>query len=433
MVSKHHPVNEIRRIKGDMLLGKRILLGVSASTACYKTVDLARELIKLGAEVKVALTREALKYISPDLFHWATGQEPILELSGETEHVQVAKAFHALLIAPATVNIVAKIANGIADEPLSLIALSAQAYNLKRYIIPSAHIKLLRTPQHKENMDKLTRFGWYQLEPDLERYRFPDPEIVAWWLASTIDRGEDLRGYKFIVTGGATASYIDEIRMITNPSSGKMGFMLGLASTFRGAISEVVLGYTDLERSLPSLRGLAFKRAYTNHEMLKLLREAVSKAISESSLPPVVIMAAAPTDFKAKQLNPQGKLDSEKTVSLTLIPEVKIAKALKEEFKDNIILIGFTAHPQREDLIEIARAKLRARGFDLIFANHARGHSGGESAITFGSQTSELIMVSESGVKELGRHHKLILANLVLDEVREIFLRGRGDRGEEAI
>ncbi|ABU81736.1 bifunctional phosphopantothenoylcysteine decarboxylase/phosphopantothenate--cysteine ligase CoaBC [Ignicoccus hospitalis] len=393
-----HPAEEIRGLKWRSLSGKIIALGVSYSVALYKSIDVARELLKRDGRVKVIMTREASRVISPEVFHWATGEEPVVELTGETEHVSLAKEVSSMAIAPATLNVMSKLAYGVTDDPVVLTALNVKEYGKPVLIFPSMHLSMLKSPQYERAKATLEEMGYVVVEPTVEggRVRFPEPEWVANLVESVTLRGRDYRGIKALVTSGPTREYIDRIRLISNPSTGKMGSSLAWELFARGAEVTVVHGpsqavYPPWVKRVP---------VETTEEM--------AEAVSEEEYD-VAFLAAAPADYKPERRF-EGKLDSAEGVELKLVPTPKVAKRVRARVK-----VGFTAIVG-EDVLGQAENKLEKYGFDMIVANRVD-----RKDIGFASDMNEVFILHKDGrVKHVAKVPKLLVARAILDEVKEL-------------
>ncbi|MEB3786626.1 MAG: bifunctional phosphopantothenoylcysteine decarboxylase/phosphopantothenate--cysteine ligase CoaBC, partial [Desulfurococcales archaeon] len=225
----YHPVSDIKSVVSRELEGKCILVAVTGSVAAYKSVDYVRGLIKRGAEVHVMMTREASKLVSPMLFEWATGNPVITELTGMTEHIYMARKCDALVIIPATLNIITKISQGITDENVSLTTVSFIGYHKRVLIIPAMHRNMYETIYTEKHLGMLERMDEvYILRPRVVDNALKIHEIddIIRWSIPVILRGHDLQGLKILVTAGATREYLDRVRFITNPGSGRMGVEL---------------------------------------------------------------------------------------------------------------------------------------------------------------------------------------------------------------
>ncbi|NPA85428.1 MAG: bifunctional phosphopantothenoylcysteine decarboxylase/phosphopantothenate--cysteine ligase CoaBC [Crenarchaeota archaeon] len=393
-----HPVEEVRGLKWRSLAGRIIVLGVSYSVALYKAVDVARELVKRDGRVRAVMTEEASKVISPEVFHWATGEEPVAGLTGETEHVSLAKDASSMVIAPATLNVLAKLAYGIADNPVVLTAINVKEYGKPVMIFPSMHAPMLRSAQYRRAKEALEEAGYLVFDPPAEggRVRFPEPEHVANVAEAVTLRGRDYEGIKALVTSGPTREYIDAIRFISNPSSGKMGASLAWELFSRGAEVKVVHGPS--QASYPP---------WVDRVQVESTEE-MAEAVKDGEYD-VAFLAAAPADYRPERRF-EGKLDSNEELTLSLVPTPKVARNVKARIK-----VGFTA-VVGEDIIDTALAKLEKYGFDMIVANRVD-----RKDIGFASDMNEVYIIHSDGrVKHVPKVPKLLAARAILDEAREL-------------
>ncbi|MEM1873753.1 MAG: phosphopantothenate--cysteine ligase family flavoprotein, partial [Acidilobaceae archaeon] len=227
MVSSYefeHPATEIRGSVNRYLEGKQLIVGLTGSVAAYRAVDLIRWLLRRSATVIPFATTEALRYVGRDLLEWASGTRAVVELTGQTEHISIVKSSHAVIVAPATLSSLAKLAYGIADNSVVLTALSALGYGKPVIVAPALHSSLASTPQYREIERKLGEQGVLVVPPRVEDSRLvmEDPAVVGRVAASVACRGRDARGLKVLVTGGATREWIDAVRFVSNASSGRM-------------------------------------------------------------------------------------------------------------------------------------------------------------------------------------------------------------------
>ena len=371
-------------------------MGVSYSVALYKSIDVARELIKRDASVKPLMTREASKVISPELFRWATGEAPVVELTGETEHVSIAKEVSSMAVAPATLNVMSKIAWGITDDAVTLTAINVKEYGKPVVVFPSMHYSMLASPQYSAAKKRLEEMGYVVIDPVIEggRAKFPEPSWVANLVESITLRGRDYKGIRALVTSGPTREYIDAIRLISNPSTGKMGASLAWELFARGAEVRVVHGPSKAEYP-PWVERVEVE---TTEEMAEAVK------VGEYD---VAFFAAAPADYKPEKRF-EGKLDSANEVHLKLVPTPKVAKEAKARVK-----VGFTA-VVGEDVIDAALSKLEKYGFDVIVANRVD-----RKDVGFASDMNEVFVVHKDGrVKHVTKVPKLLVARAILDEVK---------------
>lgn len=407
-----HPSKRIIGEISEELKGKRLLLGVTGSVSIYKSLDLARSLMRRGAEVKVIMSEDASKLISPTMFHWATGNDVITQIGGELEHVELAEDYDVFIIAPATANTISKIANGIGDTPVTLTALNFIGMKKKVVMVPAMHLPMYHSPQLRDNLQKLRSFGAEIIEPmiikDLAHY--PEVDYITQYIVTYMLRGKDLTGFRIVVTAGPTREFIDPVRFISNPSSGTMGVDIANEAYFRGA--DVVLVHGPLStHHKPYTRTVPVTTtAEMADEVEKLVKEGYD----------IVILAGAPADFRPV-ITAESKIDSH-----TVVPEVKLEKTPKISStirKYDVFLVGFAAETAKDDeeLIEKAKLKKERHKFDMIVANNAR-----RKDIAFSSEFNEVIVISDDKIEKLGKDYKSVIARILLDKIKEEYMKRKG-------
>ncbi len=407
------PVSPVRDIEGSVnryLEGKTLILGLTGSVAAYKAVDTARWLIRRAATVIPVMTFEARKYVGVDLLHWATGVKPLLELTGETEHIGLVKASNAMLVAPATLSTMSKIAHGIADNPVALMTISAIGFKKPTIIVPAMHSNMAETPQYSNAVEALEASGALIVPPRLEEStaKYPEPELVARIAAAAASRGFDMKGLRVLVTAGPTREWIDRVRFISNPSSGKMGVEVAVEAWARGARVDLIHG--PLTVNVPHMVNAV--KVETTEEMYR----AVSKLTEEREYD-VIVAAAAPVDFTPRE-SYEGKIKSGVELTLNLKPTPKVLEGLKRKPK---VLVAFAAEhtTSREKLVEAAREKMAKYSANIVIANPVGFPGTGFSS----DMNTALIAKQGEGERLLGSIHKEILARLILDEALRI-IRG---------
>ncbi|MEM1759059.1 MAG: bifunctional phosphopantothenoylcysteine decarboxylase/phosphopantothenate--cysteine ligase CoaBC, partial [Acidilobaceae archaeon] len=348
-ISPYHPVRSILGSTNRYLEGMSIILGLTGSVAAYKAVDTARWLIRRGAKVIPVMTTEATKYVGPILLHWATGFKPIVELTGETEHVGLVRASDSILVAPATLSTMSKIAYGIADNPVALVAISALGYGKKVIIAPAMHESLYEVNQYKKVAGTLEEIGAKIIPPLIEEgvAKYPDPELVARVAAAHTTRGIDMKGLRALVTAGPTREWIDNVRFISNPSSGKMGLEVAVEAWSRGAIVDLVYGHIAIEPP-------HFINKYKVDTTIDMA-ETIAK-LTEKNEYDVIVAAAAPVDFTPSEKY-EGKIKSGLEITLNLKPTVKVLESIRGKPR---ALIAFAAEHtlDEEKLYKAAVEKL---------------------------------------------------------------------------
>jgi phosphopantothenoylcysteine decarboxylase/phosphopantothenate--cysteine ligase len=343
----------------------RIVLGVSGGIACYKAVELVRLLVKAGFSVQVIMTRGAMEFVTPLTFQTLSGNPVATEtfnLTQESEigHINLADSADLFVIAPATANIIGKIANGIADDLLTTVIMATQAPVL---LAPAMNIHMYENPIVQENLRKLGRVGYHLLEP-AEGFlacgyegkgRLPDPEKIAEEIQKLL-RKKDLTGERLVITAGPNREPLDPVRYLSNRSSGKMGYALARAALRRGAEVTLVSGPTALEAPA----GVRMIAVTTAAEM----RDAVNQEFAKST---AVIMAAAVADYRPVVRADQKIKRGKGPIELRLEPNPDIVKELGQK-KAGKLLVGFAA--ETEELTANAAKKLSDKNLDMIVANN---------------------------------------------------------------
>jgi phosphopantothenoylcysteine decarboxylase/phosphopantothenate--cysteine ligase len=404
-----HPSKDIMFKKSRRLEGKKIALCLCGSVGIIKSPELARELMRNGAEVFVVMSPSSQKLISPTLMEWATGNPVVTELTGKIEHILLGKNVDLVLVAPATSNTISKIASGIDDTPVTSLVISAMGYGIPILIVPAMHASMYSNPIVLENIKKLTSMGIKVIEPQImeDKAKFPDIEIIIEEVISIFTK-KDLKGVSILVTAGPTRSYIDSIRYITNGSSGKMGYAFAKEAYLRGADVTLVSGPTNL----PIPRNVKMINVETTEEMLKTIEELLSRNKYD-----LFVMAAAPLDFKVENKY-EGKISSNNKFSINLSPLPKIINIVREK-SENTFIIGFKAEYglSKEELIFRALEKLKEAKADLIVANSLSNPFTG-----FNSDYNEVYVVNKEGnVVHIPISSKHEIANRILD----IYLEAR--------
>lgn len=392
-----------------MLRGKRIVLGVCGSIACYKAADLASKLTQAGALVDVILTDAAQKFVSPLTFRGLTGRpvftdmyDPQSELA--EEHVALARAADALLIAPASATTIARLAHGMADNMVALTALATTAPVL---VAPAMDAQMWAHAATRANIETLTQRGVIFIGPaegwlasgHVGPGRLVETETMIGALRQALGAHGDLAGRRIVVSAGGTHEPIDPVRFIGNWSSGKMGFAIAEAARDRGAAVTLVCGPV----ALATPYGVERVDVATTAQMA----EAVICAVKDCD---AVIMAAAPADFRAANASDQKIKRTGAALSIELAPNADILAALSGDF----VKVGFAAETQ--DLLANARAKMAKKGLDLIAANDVTARDAG-----FAADTNRVTLIDGSGAaEELPLLSKYDVSQRILDRVARL-------------
>lgn len=391
-----------------MLYGKHVVLGVSGGIAAYKSCELVSRLKKLGADVHVIMTRNAEEFVAPLSFETLSDNKVVRGMFEEREehdvrHVALAKLADVFVVAPATANVIAKFARGIADDMLSTTWLASDAPKL---VAPAMNTAMYDDEATQDNIALLKERGVMFVEPgvgrlacgDTGRGKMAEPADIAERIQEILRPVRDFEGKRVLVTSGATEEYIDGVRVITNHSSGKMGCALAEAAAERGA--EVVLVHGRM--SVPVPEGVA--KAVRVHTTLEMM-DAV---LAETEAADVIVMAAAPADYRPKETF-TSKLKSE-TLTMEFVKNPDIAKAVGER-KGGRKLVVFSA--ETDGLIDNAKKKVASKNADLAVANDVTKEGAG-----FYCDTNIASLVGRNGeVRECGLMTKRELADVILDAV----------------
>ncbi len=408
-----HPVEEIRGVVSDELRGKLVLLGVSASSAAYRAIDIARSLIRRGARVVPVLSPRARSWVSPKLFEWATGEKVLVGVSGKVEHVSLAYEASGMLIAPATLKTMSAVAHGYASNALTLCAVTVRSMGKPVALFPAMHRQLWDSSQCRRVVELLRDEG-YVLYPPVEkggRLILANPDHVARVFTSLVLRGRDLEGMRILVTAGATREYLDCVRFLSNPSSGRMGVEIAAEAFARGATTLLVAGHVEVEPPpwIPVLEVLSAE------DMLKALLRAV-----ENFRPHAIVMAAAPCDYRpAKRF--EGKIESREKprIAIELVANPKIVREVRKVYRG--VLAIFAAEPVEkvEDCEERALKKMEECGADMVVANPVLSPYAG-----FAKETNAVLIMTRDGYREVvGPAPKSVVARRVVDVVRDLVRR----------
>lgn len=397
--------------KAEEIQGKTIVLGVSGGIACYKAAELVRLLVREGLDVQVVMTRDAQEFVTPLTFQTLSGHPVATELFNLTQeseigHINLADKADLFVIAPATANLMGKIANGIADDLLTTAVMATRARVL---IAPSMNVNMFHKQVVQDNLEKLKRYGYDVMEPG-EGYlacgyegkgRLPEPADIVKEIQRLL-RKRDLVGERLLVTAGPSRESLDPVRYISNRSSGKMGYSLARAGVRRGAEVTLISG----PASVAPPAGVKLVPVVTADEMY----QAVLKEYPDAT---AVIMAAAVTDFRPEKIATQKIKRGNTALKLNLKPNVDILKELGAK-KNGKILVGFAA--ETEELVKNAGKKLLAKNLDLIVANNVTEEGSG-----FDADTNVATLLDRSGESQsLPLMTKDDLADRILDHFLKI-------------
>lgn len=394
----------------DLLKGRVVILGVTGSIAAYKAADITRELVKAGAEVHVVMTEAATHFVSPITFQTLSMQPVITGLFYERQacetHIDLASSADLLLIAPATANIIGKLAAGIADDFLTTLALATTSPIL---IAPAMNERMYHNSIFKENTDRLKGLGLHFIESEygelasLEKGwgRLASVSRIIEAVEEAVGSGKELAGKRILITAGPTQEPIDEVRYITNRSSGRMGFALARQARRMGAEVILVSGPTQIAPPF----GVECIWVRTANQMYEVVRERFKEV-------DIGIFAAAVADFRPKEAI-KGKIKKKEELTLELVQTCDILKEMAGR-KDSKILVGFAA--EREDLVANALLKLKDKNLDMIVANDISEEGAG-----FEVDTNIVTIITSDGISEsLPRLSKDNVARHILKKIANL-------------
>lgn len=395
-----------------MLKGKTVVLGVTGSIAAYKIAGLASMLVKQHANVTVLMTQNATNFINPITFETLTGNKCLIDtfdrnFQYSVEHVALAKRADVVLIAPASANVIGKIANGIADDMLTTTVMACRC---KILISPAMNTNMYENPIVQDNLAKLRRFGYTVIEPDsgylacgdTGRGKMPSEQTLFEWIEREIACEKDLAGLKVVVTAGATAEKIDPVRFITNHSTGKMGCAIAKRAMLRGADVTLVCGRMTVEPP-PFVHVM---RAESAAEMCAAVLEAAKTA-------DIVVKAAAVADYRPKTVAAEKIKKQEGGMTIELERTTDILATLGAEKPAGQFLCGFSM--ETENLLENAAGKLKRKHLDMIVANSLRTQGAG-----FGVDTNVVTLLTENETEELPLLTKDETADRILTKIQSI-------------
>ncbi len=391
------------------LKNRTILLGVTGGIAIHRSLDYASQLVKSGASVHVVMTENATRLVNPLQFQVLSRNPVLLDLfetgdDWKPPHIDLADRADLLAIVPATANMLGKMANGIADDALSTVAISVHCPIL---IASAMNGHMYKNPIVQKNISELSRHGIEFVEPESGDLacgyegigRLSSVDIILQRTHEILGVHQDLRGKRILVTAGATREYLDPVRFITNGSSGKMGYAIAEAAAHRGASVQLISGHATI--SPPN--GIDITHVETTQEM----HETVLEKFDETD---IAIMAAAPVDFRPAEYTPHKIKKHTDTLSITLEKNPDTAQKLGE-IKDHQLTICFAA--ETNDVLENAKGKLDRKNCDLIVANDILAEGAG-----FASDTNIVTLMDKTGnCEQLPRLSKREVATAILDRV----------------
>ena len=394
-----------------MLQGKTVVLGVTGGIAAYKMPNVASALGKLGCNVQVLMTQNATQFITAVTFETLTGNKALVDtfdrnFSFQVEHIAVADQADLVMIAPATANVIAKLAHGLADDMLTTTVLACRC---PKIVVPAMNTKMYENPVTQDNLNILRRYGWEVVEPvsghlacgAVGKGKLPEPEELVQVILHHLAHEKDLAGKRVLVTAGPTQEALDPVRYLTNHSSGKMGYAIAQAAARRGAQVTLVSGPVALKR-LPYVETVDVTTA---QEMF----QAVTVRAEEQD---VIVKAAAVADYRPAVVAENKMKKSDDALSIPLERTQDILGWLGQHRRPGQFLCGFSM--ETENLVENSRKKLERKRVDLIAANNLKVAGAG-----FGVDTNVLTLITRDSVTELPLVSKAEAADLLWDAVIE--------------
>ena len=399
-----------------MLKGKTVILGVTGSIAAYKAANLASMLKKQHADVQVIMTKNATQFMNPITFESLTGNKCLVDtfdrnFQFQVEHVALAKRADLAIVVPATANIMAKLAHGLADDMLTTTLLACRCPKL---IAPAMNTRMYENPITQDNMDILRKYGFRIIEPavghlacgDTGAGKLPPETLLLECILDEIAMEKDMKGLHVLITAGPTMEAIDPVRFISNHSTGKMGYALARVCRRRGAEVTLVSGKTNLEAPY----GVTLVPVTSAQDMF----EAVSSRAKEQDM---IIKAAAVADYRPVTVAENKIKKSPGDMSIALERTTDILAWLGEHRREGQVLCGFAM--ETEHMVEHAKEKLTRKHVDMIAANNVKVAGAG-----FGTDTNVVTLITEDGVEELAKMSKEEVASRIVDAL----LRIRGNR-----
>jgi len=392
-----------------MLKGKTVVLAVSGSIAAYKIANLARMLKKIHCNVHVLMTRNATQFINPITFETLTGNKCLIDtfdrnFQYSVEHVALAKQADVVMIAPASANVIGKIANGIADDMLTTTVMACPC---KKILSPAMNHNMYHNPIVQDNIKKLEKYGYEIVKPDTGMLangdigdgRMPDEKLLFEYILKEIAYEKDLSNKKVLVTAGATRESIDPVRFITNHSSGKMGFAIAKAAMLRGADVTLVAAHTD---AVPPM--------FVNLVQIESAEEMFNSVTDISDGFDIIVKAAAVADYTPVSVAESKLKKSDINMNIPLKRTKDILKYLGEHKKSGQFICGFSM--ETDNVLENSRKKLMSKNCDMICANSLRTEGAG-----FGTNTNVITIITNEKCIELEKMTKEDAAHRIFDVI----------------
>ena len=402
----------IRKDGQPMLKGKTVVLAVSGSIAAYKIASLASALGKLHADVQVLMTQNATNFINPITFETLTGNKCLVDtfdrnFQYSVEHVALAKRADVVLVAPASANVIGKIANGIADDMLTTTVMACKC---KKIISPAMNTQMFENPIVQDNLKKLEHYGYEVIQPavgllackDVGAGKMPEPETLLEYILREVAYEKDLKGKKILVTAGPTQEPIDPVRYLTNHSSGKMGYAIAKVCSMRGADVTLVSGKTAIKPPL-----------FVNVVPVTTARDMYEAVTSRFDQQDIVIKAAAVADYRPKTISDQKVKKADGELSIEMERTDDILKYLGEHKREDQFLCGFSM--ETEHMLENSRKKLEKKNLDMIVATNVKVEGAG-----FAGDTNIVTLITKDDETQLPLLSKEETAVEIMNKILEI-------------
>ena len=396
----------------EKLTGKTVILGITGGIAAYKMANVASGLRKAGANVHVIMTKNATEFITPLTFETLTNNRCIVDtfdrnFQYDVAHISLAKAADLILIAPATANVIAKLAHGQADDMLTTTVLAARC---KKLVAPAMNTAMLENPITQDNLKTLAHYGFGIIQPavgllackDVGSGKLPEPEVLLDEIARELAREKDLAGVHVTVTAGPTQESLDPVRFLTNHSSGKMGYAIAREAMLRGAEVTLISGPVALK----PVPGVKLVKITTAQDML----EAVQEALPQTD---ILIKAAAVADYRPASVSDEKLKKKDGELSIPLERTADILAWVSENRHEGLFVCGFSM--ETENMLENSRGKLIKKGLDMIVANNLKTRGAG-----FGVETNVVTLITKDEIKELPLMGKDEVAGKLLDEIQKM-------------
>ena len=390
-----------------MLRGKTVVLGVTGSIAAYKIATLASMLVKKQASVHVIMTKNATNFINPITFETLTGHKCLVDtfdrnFEFQVEHVSLAKQADVVMIAPASANVIGKLAHGLADDMLTTTLLACKC---PKIVSPAMNTAMFENPIVQDNLKILEKYGYEVIQPasgylacgDTGSGKMPEAETLYQYIERTLADPKDLIGKKVLVTAGPTQESIDPVRYITNHSSGKMGYAVAKAAMLRGADVTLVSGQTTLTPPM-----------FVKYVQITTAEEMYQEVTSRSDEQDIIIKAAAVADYRPKTVYENKVKKKEGQMAIELERTKDILAYLGEHKKENQFLCGFSM--ETENMIGKSRAKLQKKNLDMVAANNVKVEGAG-----FQGDTNVMTLITQDQEIALPLMSKEEAANKILD------------------